>query len=169
MKKIAFLLIPLMIFATACSKEEAPVNRVEMSDKEFLSSMIDHHQEAIDSSEMVLLNSTNEGVKALAQQIVTDQKAEITQMENWEIEWFGKASDSSDYTAMMHDLSSLSATELDRTYLEAMEEHHQAAVDLANAIRMHTNRKELIYFAKEIIAKQSAEIDQIAGLIQNLE
>lgn len=132
------------------------------SDEDFVSMMIPHHQEAIDTSEIILAKSQNAELKAMAQDIVDAQTAEIAQMEGWGKEWFGadfKASD--DYEEMMPDLSNLQGEALDQAFIEGMIKHHQMAIMMAYEIQMITERPELLDMADAIIDAQSAEIEMM--------
>ncbi|MEK9159253.1 MAG: DUF305 domain-containing protein [Patescibacteria group bacterium] len=136
-------------------------------DQDFLSMMIPHHQEAIDTAEVILAKSKNADLKALAQDIVDAQSAEIAQMEAWGEEWFGadfKASD--DYEEMMPDLSTLEGEALDQAFIEGMIEHHQMAIMMAMRVQMITERQELKNMADAIIDAQSAEIEMMKGWLK---
>ncbi|MHB1163226.1 MAG: DUF305 domain-containing protein [Minisyncoccota bacterium] len=61
-------------------------------DKAFLAEMIVHHQGAIAMAERALQNAKHPEIKALAQNIITAQNAEIKQMQNWQTEWYGASS-----------------------------------------------------------------------------
>lgn len=50
------------------------------ADKDFLASMIPHHQGAIDMAEVVLQHGKNPKIRQLAQEIITMQKKEIADM-----------------------------------------------------------------------------------------
>jgi uncharacterized protein (DUF305 family) len=50
-------------------------------DIDFLKGMIPHHQGAIDMSEELIKKTKDPELKALAQKIIKDQKAEIKQMQ----------------------------------------------------------------------------------------
>lgn len=50
------------------------------ADKDFLASMVPHHQGAIDMAEVVLQHGKNPKVRQLAQEIITMQKKEIADM-----------------------------------------------------------------------------------------
>lgn len=129
-------------------------------DEDFLSLMIPHHQEAIDTANIILEKSSNEELKALAQDIVDAQTTEIAQMESWGSEWFGedfKASD--DYEEMMPDLSVLEGEELDQAFIEGMIEHHEMAIMMARQVEMFTERQELLDMADAIVEAQSSEIE----------
>lgn len=133
--------------------------RMIQSEEEFLSSMIPHHQEAIDTANIILEKSTNEELKALAQDIVDGQTAEIAQMETWGKEWFGEDfAASEDYEVMMPDLSTLEGEELDQAFIEGMIEHHQMALMMAQQVKMVNEHEELLEMADAIIEAQSAEI-----------
>lgn len=58
-------------------------------DKAFLAEMIIHHQGAITMAERALLDAKHPEIKTLAQNIITAQKAEIKQMQNWQAAWYG--------------------------------------------------------------------------------
>lgn len=56
-------------------------------DKLFLSSMIEHHQSAIDMAASGRTNAYHEELITLTQNIVTAQSNEITQMKQWQKDW----------------------------------------------------------------------------------
>lgn len=57
-------------------------------DKAFLDEMVIHHQGAIDMAELVLQKSNRSELKQLANEIITAQTKEISQMESWRAEWY---------------------------------------------------------------------------------
>ncbi len=59
----------------------------EAFDKEFISLMIEHHQEAVDMSRPGETNALHQEVKHLAKAIYTTQSNEITQMKQWKTDW----------------------------------------------------------------------------------
>ncbi len=56
-------------------------------DKAFMSEMIVHHQGAIDMAKLALTNAKHQEIKDLANNIVTAQTSEITEMKNWQSQW----------------------------------------------------------------------------------
>lgn len=56
-------------------------------DKAFLSSMIEHHQGAIDMAKKVNANAKHDELKSMADEIISAQTSEIEQMKTWQKDW----------------------------------------------------------------------------------
>jgi uncharacterized protein (DUF305 family) len=56
-------------------------------DKAFISSMIEHHQGAIDMSELAEKNAKHDEIKNMSNDIMTAQSKEIDMMRNWQSQW----------------------------------------------------------------------------------
>jgi uncharacterized protein (DUF305 family) len=56
-------------------------------DKEFLSQMIVHHVGAVDMAKMVLATSKRQELIKLANEIISAQEKEISQMKQWQKDW----------------------------------------------------------------------------------
>ena len=141
-----------------------------ITDKQsFAAAMIPHHQQAIDMSSYAKTNTSNTEVLALAAKITSEQGPEIEQMMPW-LE--GKTVD---YMMMMDgmlspmQLSTLRASkdaDFDKLYIQYMVQHHEGAIKMA-ADALKVNDQELTDFANEIIATQSAEIEELMSLLNN--
>jgi uncharacterized protein (DUF305 family) len=59
-------------------------------DLRFLSAMIPHHEAALTMAKEALAKSKRPEVKKLAQEILSSQQAEISQMKQWRKAWYGK-------------------------------------------------------------------------------
>jgi uncharacterized protein (DUF305 family) len=64
-------------------------------DKAFLEMMIAHHQGAIDMANLAPTRAKHEEIKTLSQEIITAQKKEISDMQQWLMEWGYMTSDNS--------------------------------------------------------------------------
>ncbi len=136
-------------------------------DKSFLEHMIPHHEEAVQSARQLLQLSENAMLKSIAEKIITAQTAEIEQMKTWYKTWFAQ-----DYKAvhtympMMSDLSRVEKANVDRSFIEGMIQHHNAALLSANSLLSFTARPELINLANSIIDTQSKEIIELQSLLK---
>ena len=86
------------------------------SEKEFLTEMIPHHQEAVDTAKEVLARgATTPEIRVLVENIITAQEQEIAEMKEWYQGWYGEAyRDDGSYRPMMRELKGLSGGVLDR-------------------------------------------------------
>ncbi len=57
-------------------------------DKAFLSGMIVHHQGAVEMAEAALADAKHAEIKDMAHAIITAQTAEISQMKEWQKNWY---------------------------------------------------------------------------------
>jgi len=61
----------------------ASVKPSGISDRDFVSLMVPHHQAAIEMAKAELLNGNDLQMRRLAQEIITDQQSEIELMQLW--------------------------------------------------------------------------------------
>lgn len=130
------------------------------SEKEFITMMIPHHQEAVDSSQSILDKVQDPKLKTFLEAVISTQSQEIELMKTWHQEWFtSEYKDSGTYHAMMSDFSTVPADQIEQTYIKEMIEHHLGAVEMANSILNIVGiRPETIEFAQGIIDVQADEI-----------
>jgi uncharacterized protein (DUF305 family) len=57
-------------------------------DKAFLGGMIVHHQGAVQMAEAALADAKHEEIKQMAHAIITAQTSEISQMKQWQKDWY---------------------------------------------------------------------------------
>jgi uncharacterized protein (DUF305 family) len=69
-------------------------------DKAFISSMIAHHEGAVEMAKLSAKNAKHEEIKTLSNDIIAAQEKEITEMKQWQMDW--------GYSSMMMDHSSMS-------------------------------------------------------------
>jgi len=58
-------------------------------DKAFLEEMIVHHEGAVEMAELARRNAGHPEIKQMAEAIISAQEAEIAQMKEWQVSWFG--------------------------------------------------------------------------------
>lgn len=146
------------------------------ADISFLEGMIPHHEQAVTMAEMVPDRTDRPELLAFAEDIIEMQQAEIAQMQTVLDEagaTEGHAGGHDDQMDGMHDmagmmseeqmteLDGLQDQEFDLFFLDMMTEHHQGAVDASEDVLEEGDNPEVRALAKEIIAAQQEEIDQM--------
>lgn len=141
------------------------------SEKEFLTEMIPHHQEAVDTAKQVLARgATTPEIKTLLENIVKAQEKEIADMKSWYQAWYGATyQPSGNYKPMMRDLSRLNGKDLDKVFLEDMVMHHMGAIMMAHSVQGYIEHDEVRTLTNTIITTQSDEIVQMRKIRAGLE
>lgn len=143
----------------------------------FLSGMIPHHQGAVAMARYQIASGKDAGMIALAHQIITEQQAEIKQMEELLKNYRCPAPDkiTPAYTRasqaamekMMMDFPDLdNEKNPDRAFAKAMIPHHQAAIGMASAAAENTKNKKILELAQKIITAQQTEIKQMQDFLK---
>lgn len=140
------------------------------SERDFITMMISHHEEAVDTAREVLeRGATTPEIKTLMENIITAQEKEIADMQQWHAAWYGEAYQPADtYVPMMRDLSSLSGTDIDQAFLEDMIPHHMGAIMMARSVAPHIEHEEIRTLTQAIIESQSQEIQMMQDLLKRL-
>ena len=146
------------------------MNMMVSSEREFIEGMIPHHQEAVDTAkEVIARGGTTPEIRALVENIVVAQEAEIAQMKAWYRDWYGEEyTDTGEYMPMMRDLNQLSGEALDRTFLEDMIMHHMGAIMMARSVQPYIEHSEIENLTQAIVTTQSDEIRLMRQLLGGL-
>jgi uncharacterized protein (DUF305 family) len=137
-------------------------------DLQFIDTMSEHHQSAIDMAKIAEMNAQHAEVKSLARSIVADQQKEISQMKSWRDQWYaGKPpAMNMEMPGMMDsmkgmDMSKMKATSgnaFDLMFIDMMTPHHQGAVTMAREALTKSDHPEIKKLAQQIIDAQEKEI-----------
>jgi uncharacterized protein (DUF305 family) len=151
--------------------EESIVHSTEVTnDEEFINQMIPHHQEAIDTSNIVISKSKNTQIKQFAEDVINVQTSEVNQMKGWYSTWFGKEyAPHSNYMPMMGSLMQLNGEELEKEYITGMIAHHKGAIDMAKQILATTQRPEIKKMAEVIISVQAEEVNTLQNTLEGYD
>jgi len=140
--------------------------------------MIPHHEGAVVMAKDLAQKTKRPELQKLAKDVIEVQTQEIAQMRQWRKHWYPKAPNTpmAWHAEMNHsmamsldqmksmrmdmDLGKADA-EYNLRFMQAMVSHHQAAVTMAQDMAQKTKRPELQKLAKEIIASQQTEINQM--------
>ena len=148
----------------------------------FISEMIPHHQEAIDTSASLLTKTQNNDLKSILINIMSGQNQEINMMKKRISDFYTGSEYKPMYMPMMRDTSTISSiTTIEKMYMEDMIKHHQWAIDMAKKILSimseqdpliklteagMKHRNDMKAFAQAIIDAQSNEINAFQTLLE---
>jgi len=143
------------------------------ADTSFAQSMIPHHAQAVEMSDLILKKQgLDASVTELATKIKAAQAPEIEQMTAWLKSWneSTQMGEGHGMSGMMSgdDLKALDAAqgkEADKLFLTQMIAHHKGAVDMAKAEITGGKNSDAIKLAREIITAQEAEIKEMENLL----
>lgn len=132
-------------------------------DAQFIDSMIEHHQGAIDMAQEVLQQAERAELKTMAEAIIAAQKGEIEQMQAWRIVWYPDLPATGGMEMGMGDMmiSSDESIPFDQRFITSMISHHQGAIEMAKMAQSMAEHQEIKELAATIITAQQAEIEQM--------
>ncbi|TGE22581.1 DUF305 domain-containing protein [Hymenobacter metallicola] len=136
-------------------------------DHDFAAQMVLHHDAAIKMSEEELRAGSNQEMKTIAQDVITKQRAEITQFNTF-------LSGHQPTQPLVPQFNQIQKTNMDRMmaatdaramtmrtdvdYAAMMIDHHQAAIDNSEALLQHGRNATMRQMAQAIITDQRQEI-----------
>jgi len=132
-------------------------------DVDFANMMIEHHQGAINMSEMELKQGADAQMKDMAQKIITAQIAEIAKMRAF-VQAHPVTATQQPMTMgniqMMHNqMKAMPMTgNVDKDFAVMMKIHHQGAVDMAREALNKGHHTDIKNMAQQMIADQQREI-----------
>lgn len=173
--------------ATVAPGTEAEEAGFTHDDVAFVQMMIPHHAQALTMSELAPSRAQSRAVKAMARRILAAQRPEILTMGAWlrarNIDVPTSHEDAAEFDhgahghALMHgmlteeQLAALRAArgaEFDRLFLEGMIQHHQGAIDMADAVLKAGEDVQVNELATEIVTGQGAEIQRMRTILTEL-
>lgn len=133
------------------------------SELEFIAGMVPHHQEAVDSATALLALSERPEIRALAEDVVRAQTAEIERLQGWLAAFYSEAPAYQGYVSMMRSADGMSAEEAEVAFMEDMIVHHQMALAMAEAyLALEAPRRaEVEALARDVVSTQSTEIESM--------
>jgi uncharacterized protein (DUF305 family) len=171
----------------AYAVDPAPDPGAAQIETQFLSCMVPHHRSAVAMAQMTLEQASHPELKDMAQSIIRNQDAEITQMTQMLHAWYGidpPAGTSmpmtciQDMLPMLHgrmpnmdmDMQSLqlkSGPEFEVAFLSEMSQHHAMAIMMSAPVLMAGYHHELFTLAENIVISQGQEIRQMDHWLQS--
>ena len=144
----------------------------------FAQMMIPHHEQAVVMAELAQTRASSPLIKDLAVQIQGAQQPEIDQMNTWLTEWQAPTLSADDamsthgshgMSGMLSDedlraLEDASGAAFDRLFAEAMIEHHEGAIAMAEPV-VDSGDARVAALASGIITTQQQEIAQLQAFL----
>lgn len=181
---LALVLAPALT-ATACGGGDEPSSSSSTGHNEadvaFATGMIPHHAQALSMVDLTLERPLDREVAELAEEIRAAQAPEIETMTDWLQAWdeevpetmrdhANAGHDMDEMPGMMADedmaaLAGASDAEFQRMWLEMMVEHHQGAIEMAEAEQADGRYAPAIELAGEVAESQTAEIERMEQLL----
>lgn len=157
------------------------MNEMKMTgdfDLDFANMMMMHHQGAIDMSEMEIVKGTDAQIKTMAQNIITSQKAEIEQLQQFVKNYTmpqakmenGEMHNELGVTmkTMMDKMNTIQMTgNTDKDFVLMMIPHHESAITMAEDELKHGKQQDLKKMAQQMITDQSKEITDFKTWLSN--
>ena len=167
MKRQVLVLI-CALSLSGCAASEQANSEYSAADIAFAEQMIPHHEQAIEMSEIALINTTNPEVLQLAQEIKVAQSPEIQLMKSWEgvkeSTHSGHLMDGMLSEVELSDFREAKGKEFDLLFLRGMIKHHEGAIAMAQEVAASMN-KDVADLSALIIAAQQLEITKMNELL----
>jgi uncharacterized protein (DUF305 family) len=167
MKRV-FLVMITALLLSGCAASTQSNSEYSSDDIAFAEMMIPHHEQAIEMSEIALLNTTNPDVLKLAQEIKDAQSPEIELMMSWTgvkaSTHAGHMMDGMLSESQLSDLREAKDKEFDRLFLQGMIKHHEGAIEMAQDVAASKN-KDVADLSASIISAQESEISKMKELL----
>ncbi|MFC7902507.1 DUF305 domain-containing protein [Streptomyces griseoincarnatus] len=166
--------------ATDSAAPSAPASQGQhnAADVTFAKGMIPHHRQAVEMADLAPDRARSAEVKKLAAEIKKAQAPEIEKLSGWLTSWGETvpaegAMDHSMHGGMdgmmsaeeMTALENASGRAFDTAFMEMMIKHHEGAVEMAKTEQSEGAHTPARKMAVDIIASQSAEIEQMRKLL----
>lgn len=181
----------LTLTVAGCSASESSTDGKAYNDADvdFASDMIQHHAQALQMVDLTLGRKLDAEVVTLTEQIRTAQAPEIEKMADWLEDWDQPVPETSRDHANAHaqehgesvemdtdmpgmlsakeleSLESASGPEFQTMWLEMMIEHHEGAVEMAEAQVEEGSNAKAVALAEDIISTQEREISTMQDLL----
>jgi uncharacterized protein (DUF305 family) len=141
----------------------------EYSDERFIDAMVPHHEGAVEMARVVVKNAEHPEIERLAEHIISNQEAEINELESIKREEYGtpkvpthmSMGQTKDMGMMMNPQSLTNENPFDKAFIDNMIPHHRPAIGMAQVARDESNNPKIKELATGIVSAQKREISQM--------
>jgi uncharacterized protein (DUF305 family) len=160
----AALVVGLAITSPATASAPTPKKATAKFEVDFMTGMIDHHAMALEMGELCLDKAIHPELRAMCQNVVAVQGAEIETLQSWLADWYGVSHEPEmkpGEMRQMEKLAALSGAEFEVRFMESLIRHHRKAIVSAEGCVDRAYHADLRQLCQGIIETQSAEIAQL--------
>jgi uncharacterized protein (DUF305 family) len=141
----------------------------EYSDERFIDAMVPHHEGAVEMARVAVKNAEHPEIERLAEHIISNQEAEINELESIKREEYGtpkvpthmSMGQTKDMGMMMNPQSLTNENPFDKAFIDNMIPHHRSAIGMAQVARDEFNNPKIKELATGIVSAQKREISQM--------
>jgi uncharacterized protein (DUF305 family) len=141
----------------------------EYSDERFIDAMVPHHEGAVEMARVAVKNAEHPEIERLAEHIISNQEAEINELESIKREEYGtpkvpthmSMGQTKDMGMMMNPQSLTNENPFDKAFIDNMIPHHRPAIGMAQVARDESNNPKIKELATGIVSAQKREISQM--------
>ena len=167
MKRVWLVIFSVLLLA-GCATATQSNSEYSSDDIMFAEMMIPHHEQAIEMSEIALLNTSNPEVLQIAQEIKDAQSPEIELMRSWAgvnvSLHAGHMMEGMLSKGELSDLREATGRDFDVLFLQGMIKHHEGAIAIAQDVATSKN-KDVANLSASISAAQVLEIATMKELL----
>lgn len=143
----------------------APDQKAAKFEIAFMTDMVAHHQMAVMMSEMCLARTDHGELRAMCEQIIATQSAEVAMLTTWLGSWYGITPEPPQMTRKeqkdMAMLETLDGAAFEIEFMKSMIRHHFSAIIHSAQCLRRAYHVELVTACQGMITTQAAEIRQL--------
>lgn len=151
-------------------------------EQQFIDMMVPHHETAVAMARLAQERAQHAELRQLAADMISAQEAEIQQMRDWRLTWYGSAQtpemakvpmlpgmsmpagamsgETMDMTEAVDQLRD--ARRFDQEFMDAMIEHHKVATEASKIALGRSTRRKIQALANQMIEAPTREIGQMS-------
>ncbi len=139
-------------------------------EKDFMSFMIVHHNVAVRMAYECMQKAVHPELRSLCEEIGKSQSIQIAQQNYYLAKFYNLYQDPSELEQdefIINELQNLQGDAFDKRWLELMAPHHAQAVETSKVCASGASHYEVVALCQGMAFIQSAQITEMAGMLQN--
>jgi uncharacterized protein (DUF305 family) len=145
------------------------VKNGKYSDERFIDAMVPHHEGAVEMARIAVENAEHREIERLAEHIISNQEAEIDELESIKREEYGTSKVPTHMSmgqmkgmgVMTNPQSLADKNPFDKAFIDNMIPHHQSAIEMSQVALEKTDNPQIKNLATGIVSAQQREISQM--------